>query len=296
MLKLNIDSRARIRKLDITTQRVVSTNFMGNYASAFKGRGIVFESFREYSSADDASYIDWKASTRAGKLLVREFVEERNLEVFFLVDASHTMVFGSQKKLKHEYAAGMVAAMSFAILQAGDAVGVGLFSDTVRGFLIPHQGVGQYKAILHELVNPDNYDRRCNIEEAVRKCVLMLKPNTVIFLVTDLVGLEGSWELYLKIANKKFEVLPIIVRDPRDDELPADAGHVIVEDAYTGEQMLIDPGRIREAYSKAAKEIYIEKTKILQHANIIDMALVNTSRDFITPVISYLERRKRRWR
>lgn len=296
MLKLDIDTHARIRKLDITTQRIVSTSFMGNYASAFKGRGIVFESFREYSPADDASYIDWKASTRAGKLLVREFVEERNLEVFFLIDASHTMVFGSQKKLKHEYAADMVAAMSFAILQAGDAVGVGLFSDAMRGFLIPRQGAGQYRAILRELVNPDNYDRACNIGGAVHKCVLMLKPNTIIFLVTDLVGLEGSWELYLKIANKKFEVLPIIVRDPRDDDLPTDVGPVIVEDAYTGAQMLINTGRIREAYARAAKEIYIEKTKILHHANIIDMALVNTSKDFITPVISYLERRKRRWR
>jgi uncharacterized protein (DUF58 family) len=296
MLKLDIDPKPRIQILDVTTRGLVASNFMGDYQSIFKGKGISFESYREYTTTDDAELIDWKASLRAGKTLVREFVEERNLEVFFLIDASYSMVFGSQVKLKHEYVAEMVAAMSFAILERGDSVGVGLFSDKVHGFLTPYHGIVQYRRILRELTNPAHYDGPCNIEEAIKVCINRLRPQTIIILITDAVGLQGSWEHPIKIANQKFEVLAILVRDPRDDELPEGAGHIVVENAYTGEQIIMDSEKIRVQYAHAASEIKERAIATLKRARVGDIAVISSKEDFAKHIIAFFERRKRRWR
>lgn len=296
MLKLDVDPKPKIQFLDVNTHRLVATNFMGDYQSVFKGRGVIFEGFREYTQGEDAANIDWKASMRGGKTVVREFIEERNLDVFFLIDASHTMVFGSQKRLKHEYAAEIAASMSFAVLDRGDSVGIGLFSDTVRGFVAPERGIAQYRRILKTLTNPDHYDRECNFENAVRYCLQRLRPETILIMVTDAVRLQGDWELLLKIANRKFEVLCFIVRDPRDDELPSGAGQFMVEDPYTERQMLLDTDSLREDYARAAKEIKDRNLLTMRHGHITDIPIIMTDQDFVKHIISYFERRKRRMR
>ena len=297
MLKLDIDPRPQIAHLDITTRRLVATNFMGDYQSVFKGRGVIFESYRDYCPADDASLIDWKASTRAGKALIKEYVEERNLDVFFLIDASHTMVFGSQKKLKHEYAAEMVASMAFAILDRGDSVGVGLFSDKVRGFLMPMHGIAQYRRIIRELTESAHYDGpKCDLEEAVRACLHRLPPQTLLILITDAVGWEGEWHLPLKIANRKFEVIVILVRDPRDDELPSGVGQVAVENPGTGEQLLLDTDHICEDYARVAAEIKEHHIRVLHASGMTDVPVIRTDQEFPRHILAFFERRKRKLR
>ena len=296
MLKLNIDPQPRIHHLDVTTHKLVASRFMGDYPSLFKGRGVIFESFREYSPSDDASLIDWKASSRAGKTLVREFVDERNLDVFFLVDASHTMIFGSQDKLKHEYAAEMAASMALAVIEQGDSVGIGLFSDSIHGFLPPERGIAQYRRILRELANPAHYDGACNFEEAMRSCILRLRPQTILVIITDGVRLSGEWAGLLRIAGKKFDVMMMLVRDPRDDELPAGCGQIAVEDPYTGEQLIMDTGAIRDDYAKAAKAILDENLAVMRTGRVVDVPIMRTDSDFAGKIISYFERRKRRMR
>ncbi|MFA5929265.1 MAG: DUF58 domain-containing protein [Candidatus Micrarchaeia archaeon] len=296
MMKLDIDPKPRIENLELTTHRLVTSNFMGDYQSVFRGRGVIFESYREYSNSDDASEIDWKASMRCGKTMVKEYVEERNLDVFFLMDSSYTMVFGSQKKLKHEYAAEMVASMAFAILDRGDAVGLGMFSDKVQGFLPPERGHAQYRRLLREIARPENYDGPCNFEAAVRTCLQRLKPQTLLVLVTDGVNMDGNWRIPLKVANRKFEVLLMLVRDPRDDELPSGVGHVSVENPSTGEQMLLDTEGIRGEYAAAAKGILDSNMALFHHCGIADVPVMRTDEDFTKHVVGYFQRRKMRMR
>jgi len=296
MLKLDIDPKPRIHHLDVMTHKLVASRFMGDYPSLFKGRGVIFESFREYSPSDDASVIDWKASSRAGKTLVREFVDERNLDVFFLMDASHTMVFGSQSKLKHEYAAELLASMALAVIEQGDSAGMGLFSDSMRGFMMPDRGIAQYRRILRELTNPAHYDGACNFEEAMRACILRLRPQTTLVIITDGVRLSGDWARLLRIASKKFDVIVLLVRDPCDDELPTGCGQVAVEDPYTGEQLILDTDAIRADYAKAAKEQLEANLAIMRTGRVVDVPIIKTDADFAGHIIGFFERRKRKMR
>jgi len=93
MAKLRVSLTPAIGKLEVVTKSLVNTKVIGRYKSVFKGRGLEFADYRDYTQNDDASLIDWKASARANKTLVKEFVEERNLNVFLLIDVIYSIVF-----------------------------------------------------------------------------------------------------------------------------------------------------------------------------------------------------------
>ena len=121
--EIKLDIPSTLKKLRVVTEELVTGGAITGYKSIFKGRGLEFDGYRSYNDNDDAGYIDWKASKRANKLLVKEFVEERTLKVFFLIDVSHTMVFGSSQKLKNVYAAEIAVSLAQIILNAGDEIG-----------------------------------------------------------------------------------------------------------------------------------------------------------------------------
>ena len=109
---LNIDLLPVLRKIPFVKKGLLTSTTVGAYKSVFKGRGLEFAGYRPYSTTDDASLIDWKATARTGDVLVREYIEERNLNIIFLFDVSDSMLFGSTDKLKAEYAAELVASLS----------------------------------------------------------------------------------------------------------------------------------------------------------------------------------------
>ena len=126
--ELNINVDTAIKKLEVLVKNLVRTRREGFYLSLFKGKGLEFESYKEYTFGDDASLIDWKASMRTNTLVVKRFREERDLKVLFVVDVSNKMLFGSTERLKCEYAAELAAALSYIVLAAGDRIGFCFFS------------------------------------------------------------------------------------------------------------------------------------------------------------------------
>ena len=147
-----------LRELNIYTKKNLLTQaFAGELMSALKGRGIEFEDFREYSQSDDANRIDWMASKRAQKLLVREYKLEINFNVFLLIDTSESMLFASTKKLKCEYAAEVVVSLFYGILQTGNSIGFGLFNKSLTKIAKPLLGKGQFYIFTKEISNPANY-------------------------------------------------------------------------------------------------------------------------------------------
>lgn len=158
MAKLKIGSGFSLKRLDLVVKGLVNTSFMGNYKSVFKGTGLEFADYRRYSpGSDDASRIDWKASKRANQILVKEFVEERNIDVIFMVDVSSQMLTGSTKRLKAEYIAEFVSTLARNVLVAGDSVGFVLFSNKIVKEDWPKQGMAQYYSITKSLSNVSNY-------------------------------------------------------------------------------------------------------------------------------------------
>lgn len=279
----------------MVAKQLVTSSFVGEYKSAFKGRGLEFESYREYLPTDDASLIDWGASVRSGgKLLVKQFVEERNLEIFFVIDASATMVFGTQDRLKNEYAAELSASLAYAMLQAGESVGACLFNDNIVESVPPAFGSRQFYILLKTLAHAQNYGGPKRMERAIQFANSTLQQGALLIIVSDFIGFKPEWLTLLKIACRKFDVMGLMVRDPRDLELPQTVGgEILFSDSLGGQKLIVETGHVREAYNKLARQQVEEVRRGFVEAGA-DLLVLRTDSPFIEPVTKFFSQRAER--
>lgn len=291
--ELKLDLATGIARLKLVTNHIVNSKIIGGYRSVFKGRGLEFYDYRQYTPADDAWIIDWKASIRSKELLVREFVEERNLNVFFLVDVSSSMMCGSIDKLKIEYSIELVAALSYTILQAGDSMGFALFSDRVSRHEIPKSGVKQYYSIARSLVDPRYYGGNYDLAEALKFTMNFLKEFSIVIIVSDFIGLKNDWKRYVKIAAQKYDLIGIMIRDRIDEELPDYNGQVVFGDVFSNRQLIVNVDSVKEEYAKHAKYLEKEISDTFINAGS-DFLELDTDKPFIKPITDLFLRRAKR--
>jgi uncharacterized protein (DUF58 family) len=295
--RLRINVVSLVKELEITLKMLINTKLSSKYRSVYKGKGLEFEDYRIYSPEDDATRIDWKASARSNETLIKLFREERNLSVHILLQSSASMIFGSTKKLKLEYAAEFVAAFSYFVLEANDKVGLLMFNDKIEKMIPPATGKRQFYVILNSLVNASHYGGGFNLEKAVDFTMKTSKERGLMIIVSDFIGMRGDWEKILKIASSKFDVIGVMVRDPRDEAMPEDyVGQVSVGNPYSGESVVISPDKIAEEYRKhvKAEEDRIDSAFLRSR---LDLVKISTAEPFIKPLVEFfLMRRKRAWR
>lgn len=294
--RLNVDVPGSMRKLRVITTQLMTTKFLITYVSVFRGKGLEFDSYRSYTLDDDASLIDWKASARAQELLVRKYVEERKLEVFFLVDVSNSMVFGSTEKLKNEYTAELTIALANAVLSAGDKVGYAFFNSDITTKVPPLTGKKQFYILAKALTNPNTYGGGFDLYNALRFPLTFLKPGGIIFIVSDFIGMKDDrWTKPLKWLSTKFDTICLMIRDPRDKTLPRDVGQVLISDPYSHKEILVDAKLVREAY-----QTYVDKQeKVLENiarGSNVYLVPLYTDKPFVKPLVELFMARKRRWR
>lgn len=287
----NAELIPKIRKLDVyARQSVLSQVIEGNWATSFKGHGLEFSGYRAYTFSDDASMIDWKASLRSKSMLVKDYEQERSVNIYFLVDVSNSMLFTSTKKLKAEYAAELVSSLAFAILRTGDAVGMGLFTNKIVNKVPINVGRRMHYIMVRELGNVNNYGGPFDLNNALKIVLSVLSTKAVIIIVSDFIGLKPEWYRYLRIAAKQYEVIGIMIRDPRDRELPKQEGQYYLEDPYTGEKMLVDV----EQYAKSYKEFVEKEEEDIEKqfkATKSEFLKITTDKNFYEDVIKFFKRR-----
>jgi len=297
MKKLKLDIKDLANRLDLTTKKMLKSNLSGNYQTAFRGTGLEFYGFRKYSPTDDAGKIDWRASSRANDLLVREYTEERSLSVFFLVDASSTMLFGTRDKIKAQYVAELVASMSFAIIHSSDSVGLGMFNkNLVRNFL-PASGEKQYYNILSNLVDLNLYGNGFDLAKPLKYYTGVLPRGSLFFIVSDFIGLRGDeWIKNLRIACRKMDVIGIMVRDIRDRLLPEGYSEIVLESPEDDRKKIVNPAAIKHAYESYVKREEERITEIFSESGAGEFLLLTTDLDFVHPLIKLFRRRTSKYR
>lgn len=292
--KLKVDIVQIIRKIEAITKRIVQTKTLGEYISVFRGAGLEFEGYKPYTTDIDASKIDWKASVKSKQMLVKVYREIRELEIYFMLDLSSSMVFGSEDKLKNECAAEFVLALAYTILNAGDSVGLITFSDGVKHHIKAMKGIRQFYKLARIIVDPTVYGGGYNITAAEEFSLgFVTKRNSVVILVSDFYGAKGNaWQKRLKMMGGKFDLVCIPVRDPRDTTMPSDVGEVMVEDPYSGERMLIHSALIKQRYDAYARKQDRELAATFKECNADSMTL-NTETPLYESLVSFFTMRRR---
>ncbi|QGA80122.1 DUF58 domain-containing protein [Candidatus Nanohalobium constans] len=243
-----------VAEVDSEVKRVADTfRFALKYKEQFQASGIEFSDLRQYNTSDDASRIDWKNSAKSEDLFVKEYEEEKDMDVFIALDASNSMMFGTTDKMKSEYAAVVAAAIAYASTDAGIDVGFGLFGEDEL-YIAPGGGNAQYQRILHEVADFGNYGGDFNLEHALNSIIGQIKENTSVFIISDFIRPKGDWKSKMLVASKKFRhVMNVMVKDLRDYKLP-DNGNMRFGDISTGEQLVVNTSKVKEEYNEEAQK------------------------------------------
>lgn len=287
--KLNLDIAGSVTEFEALIKEFLIGRII--YKIIFRGKGLEFDSYRDFAPDDDAREIDWKASTRANKLLVKQYVEERDLKIMFVIDVSDNMLFGSTEKLKCEYAAELSAALAHLILNYGDKIGFVLFNDKIIKNVLPEKSRVQFDMFIDNLSNPLTYGGTSEIEKTLDFLLDYFDESiNAVIIISDFIRMKKDILKTLNLFSNRFETIAIRIRDPLDRTMPAVKEEIIIEDPRTKEQLIIDPSIVKKVYERNALEQEKIVKKIFTDSNI-DFLELTTDKPFPSLLAEFLKER-----
>jgi uncharacterized protein (DUF58 family) len=239
---------SQIRRLELRARHLASDVLMGEYASAFKGRGWEFDEVREYRVGDDLRSIDWNVTARFGEPYVKVFREEREMTIMLLLDVSSSLFFAGGGRAKHEMAAELAAILAFLAIRHQDKVGLILFSDHVEHYIAPSKGRAHVWSIIRGVLSHRAKGQKTDVEGALRFFLNVRKRRCLSFLISDFWA--PAYGKSLKQVARQHDLVCTRLLDPRERQLP-DAGLVLLQDNEDGKRVLIDTSgpRFKQGWS-----------------------------------------------
>jgi uncharacterized protein (DUF58 family) len=281
-----------LRKIEITTNRLATEQLSGNYTSGFKGQGLAFREVRQYQPGDDVRLIDWNVSARMSEAYVKVFVEEREMTVILVVDVSASEQFGTVEFSKARLAAEVAAACAFSAIKHNDRVGLLMCTDEVEKLVPPKKGQKHVMRVIREILGAEPRRTGTDLTLALETLCRVARRRSVAFLLSDFYA--ADYERGLSLAAARHDVIPVMLVDPRDEELP-DVGLASFEDLETGAGILVDTSssRVRAHYKRRMREQRQAQVRLFRKLGL-DHCVVRTDRPYIGPLRDLFARRAKR--
>ena len=296
-----------LRRLEWQVIRRLDGRLQGDYRTVFRGSGVDVVDLREYQPGDDLRHIDWNVTARTDVPHVREYVEDRELTAWLLLDRSPSMGFGPIERRKHVVVAELAAIVAQLLSRGGNRIGAVLFDDAVDEVIRPASGRTQVLRILSRLLaptaeGPNSAERSKSaagrptaLAVPLRAALGIARRRSLIVIVSDFIT-EPGWEDALGQLAHKHDVVALQVVDRREFELPA-VGMIYVEDAETGEQIFVDSND--PAFQRRLRAAADERQATLNAAARtagVDLFTLTTDEDLVRGLARIAELRRRRRR
>lgn len=283
----------KIRRIEISTRRVVTETLAGQYQSVFKGRGMAFDEVRPYQPGDEIRAIDWNVTARMNEAYVKVFTEERELTVMLVVDLSASQAFGTREgKTKGELAAELAALVAFSAITNNDRVGLVLFTDRVERFIPPKKGRKHALRLISEVLTFQPKGRRTDLKVALQYLNQVQKRQAVVFLLSDFIA-DGH-DQAMRIAARRHDLIAMHLSDPMEQKLPS-LGLTLIEDPETGERLHVDLADpfVRRAFEQEMARRQSERKKSFAKLDVdsIDIAV---GQEFVKPLVAFFRSRAKR--
>ena len=208
-----------MRRIEITTRHLVRDIVAGEYSSAFRGRGVEFSEVREYQPGDDVRTIDWNVTARLGTAYVKRYLEERELTVLFLVDASASGQFGTRIRTKRTLGIEVCAVLALAAARNHDRVGAVWVTDRIERFVPPRRGRRHVLRIMNDLLSLEPTGKATDLAVALEFAESVLRRRSVVFVASDF--LTTGYLPALESLSRRHDVVALQLYDERERELPA---------------------------------------------------------------------------
>ena len=286
-----------LQRLDWQVIRRLDGLLQGDYRSLFYGYGVDFADLREYQPEDDIRYIDWNVTARMDIPYVRQYVEDREITAWFLLDLSPSMDFGTAQSEKRTVLIDFVTTFARLLTRHGNRVGAMFYGRGLERTIPARGGSCRCCALTNDLLKQPRLTGLpfTDLTPLLARRVECHPKRSLIFIISDFISVPG-WEKPLSLLNQRHEVLAIRLWDPREMDLP-DVGPVIMEDAETGEQMYVDTHdrKFRKAFSDLARKREEDLKSSFQRAGV-DMMPLSTSDDLVRSIVRFAMLREQRRR
>jgi uncharacterized protein (DUF58 family) len=286
----------KIRRIEIRSRRLVNDSFAGEYHSVFKGRGMEFDEVRPYLPGDEVRTIDWNVTARMGQPFVKKYVEERELTVMLVVDASGSGDFASEGRFKRELAAELASVLSFSATTNKDKVGLLIFTDRVELYIPPRKGRRHVLRLIRDLLAFQPERNGTDIKMALDTINQLLKRRSIVFLVSDFFDDPERYSKSLFMTNRKHDVIAIDLHDRLETEI-ADVGLLALEDAESGELVWLDTSdpAWRQSFALQTSTFESAKRRTLASADV-DRVAIRTDQDYAKALTIFFQKRAKQIR
>lgn len=299
-------TEALLRRLEWRVIRRLDGLLQGDYRTLMRGGGVDLADLREYQAHDDVRHIDWNVTARLQQPYVRQFVEDRDLTAWFLLDLSGSVDFGSADVTKLAVSTGFVATLARVITRHGNRVGALLYGNQVDGLLPPRASRVHVLELMQRMRSPRAAPTAAStsppggtaLADLLLAAQASIRRRSLVFVVSDFISQPG-WAAALAQLARRHDVVAVRLWDPLEMALPEGPGLglVTLEDAETGEQVLVDAAdpAFRARYAALAEE---QEQALLQAlaeagADVIELA---TDDDLLEALMRFCDLRRQRAR
>jgi len=289
---MNEDILKKVKRIEISTKKLMDEFMSGGYKSHFKGQGVQFSEHRTYAAGDDIRHIDWKVSARSKEPLLKQYEEERELSVFIIADFSASQEFGSQNITKRELVTQLGSMIAYAANLSGDKVGVLFVTNKVKKTIVPKKGKNHVLRIIHEFLNFPTEVGGTDLKGAFEEARRVLKHSGIVFVLSDF--LADDYERNLRQLSKKNDVVAIRIEDLNEHVIPY-SGRIQIENPETGKNMEVDTSS--HAFKKNLKDWLAQfesKSKQALLFSGVETLTIHTNDDYTEALVRFFKRRKQK--
>ncbi len=283
---------ARLSNMELVARLVVEGFITGLHKSPYHGFSVEFAEHRQYMPGDEIKHLDWKIYGRTDRYYIKQFEEETNLKSYLILDASRSMAYASEGRLKKlEYGSYIAAALAQLMVQQRDAVGLTVYDERVRTHMPPHATKSYLKEILRQLERL-TAGNRTGTANSLHEIAERIKRRGLVIILSDLFDKPHEVMGALRhFRHKKNEVIVMQILDPMERSF-AFGRDAVFKDLETAEELTTQPWHIQRAYREEMKR-FLESTKRECRENDIDYVLLDTATPFDVALFEYLHRRQR---
>ncbi len=278
---------AKIEHLRLVSRKIIVGRIRGERLTKKRGQSVEFADYRQYVTGDDLRFLDWNLYARLDRLFLKLFLEEEDLHLYILVDASRSMGYGDPSKL--DYARKVAAALAYIAVANYDRVVVGAFGGEEMRLVGPLRGKHQILRVLDLLVGLEA-EGHTALEPVFKRFALTHRRRGVVVLISDFLDKDGYENAlrYFLAANQDVFVLQVLAKEELEPTLVGDLKLLDMEDADTTEITISAP--LLKAYRRTV-EGFCAGLKSYAGGRGMNYLLASTAVGFDVLVLDYLRRR-----
>ena len=291
-----IDSESLVKKasfLRLQARTIADSMKNGNFRSLYRGQGIEFSGVRDYIRGDDIRSIDWNVTARMGRPYVKMFEEERELQIFFVMDSSESMFLdcANSQPVKYACGANIAALITLAAEMNECPVGAVFFDGSLHFSCKPMSGREQTMLLLTHLDKlPANKTKGSVLANALIGADKILRKKSLIFVISDF--RSAGWETPLIKLAQKNDVVALRITDEFDRMLPS-LGTVVFRDAESDLKMTLPTSsqKLKEEWKNRNESLQWRWQETCTKHGIVP-CLVNVSDDPLEVLVDLFEAKK----